>query len=115
MHVIEDNLVKTSLKVFGHKSDVFLSSLSADRHFKIVLFHWLLPLGVATEDQLPPSHPGPTILLCHTVLLHYIHHLPLFLLPAAPSSSSLSNASTLLPLHMSEPAQPRLSNLEPSL
>lgn len=78
--------------------------------FFFFIFQLLSP-GVTTADHLPPCHPMPSTLLCHTnpprVLLHYINKSPL-------SSSSfpapcqlhllqpLSSLSTNPPLQMSK-------------
>lgn len=37
-------------------------------------FFRLLPLGIATVGDLPPSHPIPGISLCHNSLVHVLLH-----------------------------------------
>lgn len=78
----------------------------------IFFLFWLLPLGVTTAGNLPPSHDIPRLCFCYPnrfhVLLHYIHE-PSLWSSFPPTWSSIVIILSTLPLLLYlQTAQPQL-------
>lgn len=117
-HSSEGSGVKLLVNIMNEQQPFYFSLFSwpfwkcKSSTIKHHFFFWLLALGVTTADHLLLSHPIPSILFYHTnplhVVLHYIHE-PLWSF-SFPLQHPFSIISTILPLHMSYPSQPCLSN-----